>query len=70
MMVIRTLRRDALWEVQTPQVISPELLKTGFELVQARGLDVTDDVSIIEALGKPVKVTSGSYRNIKVGPRW
>lgn len=28
---------------------------------------VTDDVSIIEALGKPVKITSGAYTNIKVG---
>lgn len=27
---------------------------------------MTDDVSIIEALGKPVRVTPGSYTNIKV----
>ena len=27
---------------------------------------MTDDVSIVEALGKPVKVTLGSYTNIKV----
>lgn len=27
---------------------------------------MTDDVSIIEALGKPVKITAGSYTNIKV----
>ncbi len=30
-------------------------------------LQVTDDVSIIEALGKPVKITAGAYTNIKVG---
>ena len=27
---------------------------------------MTDDVSIVEALGRPVKVTRGSYTNIKV----
>ncbi|KFM29052.1 2-C-methyl-D-erythritol 4-phosphate cytidylyltransferase, chloroplastic [Auxenochlorella protothecoides] len=64
--VVRTLRRDALWEVQTPQVIAPVLLRAGFDLVRRRGLEVTDDVSIVEALGEPVRVTSGSYTNIKV----
>lgn len=48
------------------QVIQPGLLKEGFELVRQRNLEVTDDVSIVEALGKPVKVTHGSYTNIKV----
>ncbi|KAF3965685.1 hypothetical protein CMV_010146 [Castanea mollissima] len=31
--VVRTLDRKTLWEMQTPQVIKPELLKKGFELV-------------------------------------
>ncbi len=48
------------------QVIRPALLREGFGLVQREGTEVTDDVSIIEALGKPVKVTQGSYTNIKV----
>ncbi len=64
--VIKTLQRSKLWEVQTPQVIRPSLLKQGFELVKSKNLEVTDDVSIIEALGLPVKITPGSYTNIKV----
>lgn len=48
------------------QVIKPALLTAGFELVQRELLEVTDDVSIIEALGQPVKITYGSYANIKV----
>lgn len=47
------------------QVIRPDLLTAGFKLVQEQSLEVTDDVSIIEALGKPVKITYGSYSNIK-----
>jgi 2-C-methyl-D-erythritol 4-phosphate cytidylyltransferase len=66
MNVVKTLVRAALWEVQTPQCIRPALLRDGFELVAKKGLEVTDDVSIIEAMGLPVKITPGSYTNIKV----
>jgi len=66
MTVIKTLNRSKLWEVQTPQCIKPDLLREGFRLVKEKGLEVTDDVSIIEAMGLPVKITSGSYTNIKV----
>lgn len=66
MNVIKTLNRAKLWEVQTPQCIRPDLLREGFRLVKEKGLEVTDDVSIIEAMGLPVKITAGSYTNIKV----
>ncbi|KAK6945656.1 Cytidylyltransferase IspD/TarI [Dillenia turbinata] len=64
--VVRTLDRKTLWEMQTPQVIKPELLKKGFALVNSEGLEVTDDVSIVEHLKHPVYITEGSYTNIKV----
>jgi len=48
------------------QVIEPALLREGFEAVRRNLLEVTDDVSIVEALGRPVKMTRGSYTNIKV----
>ncbi|GIL79334.1 hypothetical protein Vretifemale_8719 [Volvox reticuliferus] len=66
LMVIQTLQRSKLWEVQTPQCIRPALLRAGFDLVKSQNLEVTDDVSIIEAMGNPVKITPGSYTNIKV----
>ncbi|KAL6552293.1 hypothetical protein OROHE_007657 [Orobanche hederae] len=64
--VVKTLDRKTLWEMQTPQVIKPGLLKKGFELVNRDGLEVTDDVSIVEHLRHPVYITEGSYTNIKV----
>lgn len=64
--VVRTLDRKTLWEIQTPQIIKPELLRKGFELVNREGLEVTDDVSIVEHLKHPVYITEGSYTNIKV----
>ena len=34
--------------------------------MNAENLEVTDDVSVIEARGKPVKLTQGEYTNIKL----
>lgn len=64
--VLRTIPRTRLWEIQTPQVVRPDLLRKGFEKVIAEKLAVTDDVSIIEQLGEPVKITLGEYSNIKL----
>ena len=64
--IIETLDRASLWEMQTPQVIRLDLLKEGFMYAQQHQLTLTDDVSLVEVLGKPVKVVEGSYANIKV----
>ena len=64
--VLRTVDRSRLWEVHTPQVSTKKLFLEGFEKVENEGLEVTDDVSVIEALGKPVKITVGEYTNIKL----
>ena len=65
-MVLRTIPRDRLWEVHTPQVIKIETLQRGFAKVEAENLEVTDDVSIVEQLGEPVKLTLGEYTNLKI----
>ncbi|KAL7472397.1 hypothetical protein ACHAXS_012750 [Conticribra weissflogii] len=65
-LVARTIPRSRLWEVHTPQVVKVEALLRGFEKVEREGLEVTDDVSIIEALGEPVKLTRGEYTNLKI----
>lgn len=64
--VVKTLDRKTLWEMQTPQVMKPDLLRKGFEFVNRNKLEVTDDVSIVEHLKHPVYITEGSYTNIKV----
>ncbi|KAI0567559.1 2-c-methyl-d-erythritol 4-phosphate cytidylyltransferase [Gracilaria domingensis] len=64
--VLRTIPRKRLWEIQTPQVIKPGLLMKGFAKVRQEKLEVTDDVSIVEQLGEPVKITLGEYTNIKL----
>lgn len=64
--VLQTIDRSRLWEIHTPQVMKPALLKQGFIKVEKEGLEVTDDVSIVEQLPAPVKITVGEYTNIKI----
>ncbi|KAM7478639.1 hypothetical protein LguiA_026852 [Lonicera macranthoides] len=49
---VKTLDRKTLWEMQTPQVIKPELLKKGIEFVNRGGLEVTtpDDLLLAERI--------------------
>ena len=65
-MILSTPPRDPLWEAQTPQVMRLDWLKEGFAYVRELGLTVTDDASMMEKIGKPVKMVEGSYTNIKV----
>lgn len=64
--VLRTLPRAALWEIQTPQIIRKDILEKGFAIAQKEKLTVTDDVSLAELAGFPVKVVMGWDTNIKV----
>lgn len=64
--VARTLDRGRLWEAATPQVVERRLLERGFAAVHASGAAVTDDVSVVEAVGGRVKLTRGEYTNLKI----
>lgn len=64
--VQRTIPRSRLWEVHTPQVIQIEKLLKGFQKVADENLEVTDDVSVVESLGDPVRLTRGEYTNLKI----
>jgi 2-C-methyl-D-erythritol 4-phosphate cytidylyltransferase len=41
-------------------------LRRGFDEVKKNNWEVTDDVSIVELLGEPVKLTLGEYTNLKI----
>lgn len=64
--VQRTLDRSNLWEMHTPQVATPSLLRKGFEIALEYNLDVTDDASLIELTGHPIKLVKDSYQNFKI----
>ncbi len=66
MIVNETPDRRTLWAAQTPQAFRSELLRDAHERISE---DVTDDASIVEALGVPVKLFPGEYENLKVTTR-
>jgi 2-C-methyl-D-erythritol 4-phosphate cytidylyltransferase len=61
--IASTPRRQSLWAAQTPQVFRFDLIAEAHRMVNG---EVTDDASLVEALGHKVKVYMGSYDNIKV----
>ncbi|MYC74528.1 2-C-methyl-D-erythritol 4-phosphate cytidylyltransferase [Candidatus Poribacteria bacterium] len=64
--IVETPARDQLWAVQTPQVFRKSLLEEAHQAAQAHQLTATDDASLVEQLGFPVKLVKGSYANLKI----
>jgi len=64
--VTRSLDRDSLYEVQTPQMISRQLLEEGFAIAEERQITVTDDVALAELAGATIHLLPGEYSNLKV----
>jgi len=64
--VEKTIPRENIYLVQTPQVIEYKLAKMAFEKAFRDKFYGTDDVSLVERLGKKVKVVPGNSQNIKV----
>lgn len=58
--------RSELYAVQTPQVFEHGLLLGALEKALAEGAELTDDCSAVERLGMSVRLTAGSYENIKL----
>jgi 2-C-methyl-D-erythritol 4-phosphate cytidylyltransferase len=65
-MVEKTIARENLFEVQTPQIFASELIKGALQNAVDRSLYITDDCMAVEALGCPVKLTAGAHDNIKL----
>ena len=64
--VDRTLDRDALRAVQTPQVFEASVLKAALQSALEAGVTVTDDCSAVERLGKRVYLVEGDEENLKI----
>ena len=65
-MVATTIPRHHLWLTQTPQAFKFELLKEAYKSAYDEKYYGTDDASLVERIGKKVKMVEGSYENIKI----
>lgn len=66
--VAETPERSLVWMIQTPQVFESSLVKRAYTmLMMQESIQVTDDAMVVEQmLGHKVKLTPGSYENIKI----
>lgn len=72
--VAKTPDRKLVWMIQTPQVFSYPLIREAYRRLLereadllARGVGITDDAMVVELLmNHPVRLTEGSYENIKI----
>lgn len=64
--IFSTPNRNALYQAQTPQIFRYETLLQGYKSAYEEGYLGSDDSSLVERLGKEVKIMLGSYSNIKI----
>jgi 2-C-methyl-D-erythritol 4-phosphate cytidylyltransferase len=63
---LRTLPRDRLWAMETPQVFARELIVRGYDRIRTRRAHVTDDAQAVEQLGHSIALLENSLPNPKL----
>ena len=61
--IVETVARDSLWQAQTPQVFSRELIARAYASASSTS---TDDAQLVEQLGEPVALVEGKPTNLKI----
>lgn len=64
--IVRTPDRSRLWHAQTPQAFPREVVVEAYRGATDDELAATDDASLVERLGREVRMVRGSRRNLKV----
>lgn len=64
--VVRTVDRERLWRVQTPQGFPRKVIERAHREARAARADATDDAALCERIGVPVVIVPGSERAMKV----
>ena len=54
------------WQAQTPQVFKVNSFRAATYVARDEGFEGTDDASLLEHIGIPVRLVDGSKENIKV----
>ena len=63
---LKTLDRDRLWAMETPQVFSRELIDRAYARVARKKLRITDDAQAVESLEHPIALLENSEPNPKL----
>ena len=61
-----TVSRQDLWLAQTPQTFRVEVIRAAHRWAQQQGLTGTDDATLVEQMGQPVRLIPGDALNFKI----
>ncbi|MBR0027177.1 MAG: 2-C-methyl-D-erythritol 4-phosphate cytidylyltransferase, partial [Clostridia bacterium] len=61
-----TVDRETTYLIQTPQAFKTDEIKMLHERAEREGFEATDDCMIAEHYGVRIKISEGSYENIKL----
>lgn len=64
--VQETPPRKLLWQTQTPQIFQKQIIVEAYEQAASNDIEATDDASLVERLGKKIKMVEGNQSNIKI----
>ncbi len=64
--VTKTVSRQNVFSIQTPQAFSRKILEEALKWAEARGLDATDEAGLVEQMGHRVRLVEGSVINFKI----
>ena len=64
-----TADRDTVWLAQTPQVFKTKLYRAAAYTALKKGFAATDDNSLVENVGHPVRLVECGAQNIKITTR-
>lgn len=63
---LKSLDRDKLWAMETPQVFARDLIVAAYAKVAKKKLRITDDAAAVELLKHPVALLENPYANPKL----
>jgi 2-C-methyl-D-erythritol 4-phosphate cytidylyltransferase / 2-C-methyl-D-erythritol 2,4-cyclodiphosphate synthase len=65
-LVKATLPRETIYLAQTPQAFQRDVLRRALEIGAREGVDATDEATLVELAGVPVRLVDGEASNIKI----
>ena len=64
--VRETVSRHDLWLAQTPQTFRVGVIRAAHRWAQQQGITGTDDATLVEQMGRPVRLVPGDTLNFKI----
>jgi 2-C-methyl-D-erythritol 4-phosphate cytidylyltransferase len=64
--VLTTVSRAGLYRAQTPQAFHRDIILSAHRRARKEEWEVTDDASLVEQMGRRVRIVKGEERNMKI----